>query len=52
MSPNVQEPSPARKRSHEEFSGDEGGEDAPVDEKKASKRDLQPTGDSRETAQC
>ncbi|OAQ99533.1 hypothetical protein LLEC1_05468 [Akanthomyces lecanii] len=40
MSPNVQEPGPARKRSHEEFSGDEGGEDAPIHEKTPSKRDL------------
>lgn len=46
MSANVQEPNAARKRSHDEFSGDEGGEDTPINEKTPSKSDIRPSGDS------
>ncbi|KAJ3474937.1 hypothetical protein NLG97_g9635 [Lecanicillium saksenae] len=46
MSAKVQEPNAARKRSHDEFSGDEGGEDTPMHEKTPSKQDIRPSGDS------
>ncbi|KAM3532912.1 hypothetical protein MY4038_003825 [Beauveria bassiana] len=46
MSANVQEPNPARKRNHEQFSGDEAGEDGPKDEKTPSKQGLQPSGNA------
>lgn len=49
MSPNVQEPNAARKRSHDEYSGDE-GEDTKMDEKTPSKPDVRPCGDSRKPA--
>ncbi|KAJ6784777.1 hypothetical protein PWT90_05737 [Aphanocladium album] len=49
MSANVQEPNAARKRSHDEFSGDEGGEDTPMNEKTPSKQTIRPSGDSRKT---
>lgn len=49
MSANVQEPNAARKRSHEELSGDEGREDTPVDEETPSKHKVRPSGDSRKT---
>ncbi|TQV98939.1 hypothetical protein V2A60_007365 [Cordyceps javanica] len=45
MSANVQEPKAARKRTHEEFSGDDGAEDAPMDKKPPSDFTLRPSGD-------
>ncbi|KAM3427282.1 hypothetical protein MY4824_009539 [Beauveria thailandica] len=46
MSANVQEPNPARKRNHEQFFGDEAGEDGPTDEKTPSKQGVRPSGNA------
>lgn len=46
MSANVQEPKSGRKRSHEEFSGDEGRENTPIDDKMPSQCHVRPSGDS------
>ncbi|OAA72559.1 Chromatin assembly factor 1 subunit A [Cordyceps fumosorosea ARSEF 2679] len=44
MSANVQEPTAARKRSHEEYSGDEGGENISMENKTPPNFSLRPSG--------